>query len=1129
MTELRRQRVAVVLVTHNGARWLPEFIATLPAALAPAVRAAEASVPVQSFGDAVAGTDPVISPSAPHAQPLSDPTLRLSVVGASAEPSQSALTSDTAAAQFWNESPVDSWAALWGDDDPAPIHRPAADVLVDPVFIAVDTGSSDGSADLIASAGFTVLAAEPSTPFGRAVSIARSYLDQHGIEVSWLWLVHDDIAAHPGCLPELLAAAIEESAAVCGPMVVGWSQPPRLLERGIRLTSSGRRVLGVDPGEVDQGQHDDEPATATLAVSSTAMLVRIDAWDQLNGYDPAFPMSGDDIDFCRRAHRAGLKVLAVPRAKVRHAQALIRNRRPESRSTRPVRDLRLAALHLHLAHATRWAFPLVAVRMTVGTGLRAVARFLRRDFAGARDEVDGWLRFIAHPSRLVASRHRVAAAGTMSHRVERAHAVPLREQGRHWFRSLAHLLEFATRVTDRPEEHGIFLEEETISRPVRVEVWRRLIHRPQVLVPVAIGVVIALWSVPLLFASAPIRGGLLPGSGESSLDLWRSYLSGWHDVGRGSTAAAPAWTVLLAALAVPFGGNVSAALAALFVFFPVLTAVVVIAVSRPLVRSSWVRAILGVTYGTLPVFSHARDIGDLATLVCGLLLPVLVRVLWAAVDSANIGRYASATLLLSVVCAYTPMVWLLTLVAVLVAAVLVSGMRTRATARGLALVMAGPWLLLLPASLEWIRHPYLLVMPGGAVQELGSGAGAAASLLTLSVAQPQWSTAAIVLVALAATARGASHGFTRNLGVLAIVPVVAVIAIDHVMFRVPGLTSATQANPSPAMALIALVALTSIATAADGLLGGLRDRGLGLRHVVSAIATFGVLASTSVGLWTWISAPHSTLTRAQMSDLPAFIAADLESEQRPRALTMRVDDPRPVAFAVRSAPNTRYGDADLLRVGAADTALEEAVTNLIAQGEQSTATRSAAVLTLVDAGVRYVALVGSGSGATAVAATLVAVPGVRQLATPQADQQWWVWQLPRKPSRATATPLVSGAQETSGPLVEFTISSDVDPGRLEVLAAGSGEPALSAATIRIADATDGWRAVVDGRSIELARTASGTWVLDLPGGARNSIVIERVDRSRATWLTVQAGLLLVVVAWALPTRRRSPIEEDGDA
>ncbi|NBQ89332.1 MAG: glycosyltransferase family 2 protein, partial [Betaproteobacteria bacterium] len=163
----------------------------------------------------------------------------------------------------------------------------------------------------------------------------------------------NDVAPHPGCLPRLLAAAQEESAAVCGPLVVGWGQPPRLLERGIRLTGSGRRVLGVDPGEVDQGQHDDEPATAVLAVSSTAMLVRLDVWDALNGYDPAFPMSGDDIDFCRRAHRAGFDVLVVPSAKVRHAQALTRNRRPESRSTRPVRDLRLAALHLHLAHATR--------------------------------------------------------------------------------------------------------------------------------------------------------------------------------------------------------------------------------------------------------------------------------------------------------------------------------------------------------------------------------------------------------------------------------------------------------------------------------------------------------------------------------------------------------------------------------------------------------------------------------------------------------------------------------------------------------------------------------------------------------------------------------------------------------
>ena len=1105
MTEQRRHRVAVVLVTHNGARWLPQFLASLPAALAPeAARQGESSDP--------------------------DSNSEVLVGALAPELSSAVATADAQVAVPLGEQTAssDSWRALWGDGEPIPAARLGEDVFVDPVLIAVDTGSVDASVDLVQAAGFLVLPAESSTPFGRAAALARSYLEQQQIDVQWLWLVHDDVAPHPGCLPRLLAAAQEESAAVCGPLVVGWGQPPRLLERGIRLTGSGRRVLGVDPGEVDQGQHDDEPATAVLAVSSTAMLVRLDVWDALNGYDPAFPMSGDDIDFCRRAHRAGFDVLVVPSAKVRHAQALTRNRRPESRSTRPVRDLRLAALHLHLAHATRWAFPLVAARLTLGTGLRALARVLRRDFGGAKDEVDGWLRFVAHPSRLVASRHRVAAISLRSHRVERAYAVPLREQGRHWLRSVTHLLDIVTRVAERPQEHMIFMEEgESVGRPVRTEIWRRLVHRPQVLVPITLAALLVLWNLPLLLGAGPALAAVLPGSGESSVDLWRSYLSGWHDVGRGSTAAAPAWLALLGALAVPFGGNVSWALSALFAVFPALSVVIATAAARPLVRSPWVGSFLALAYSVTPVFAHARDVGDFSTLLCGLLLPVLVRVAWGALATGQLARHAGTALVLTAICAFTPMLWPIALVAAAAAATLTPAARTRENLRGLCVTLIGPWLLLVPTCLEWVRDPYLLLMSAGPVQDFSAAqTHPAPSLLTFSVTGPHWWALGLALVAVLATARGSSHTFTRNLGLFLLLPVAAVVALGHVSFRVPGLATATHANPSPALALVALVAALSVATAADGLLTSLRARAVGMRHVVSSVAALAVAVSAASGLWLWLAAPNSTLGRGAASDLPAFVAADLESAERPRAVTMRVDDPEPVTFAVRSASTTRFADADLLRIGEPDEILEMAITNLIAQGEQSTSTRSSSVLTLIDSGVRYLVLSGTGVGAAQVAATLVGVPGLRQLATPQGEQTCWVWQLPRRPSRISITELVRSQLPPAQPA--FTMSSDVDPGRVD-LRARDGEPALGPATIRIGDVTRGWRATVDGRKEEFARTQAGTLVLDLPGGARTSLTIERVDRIRAAWLTAQATLLAFFIAWAIPSRRRNVGDEDADS
>ena len=57
-----------------------------------------------------------------------------------------------------------------------------------------------------------------------------------------------------------------------------------LREVGVSIDRAGRRVTGIDPGEIDQGQHDHK--RAVLAVGSAGMLVRRDVWDRLGGFDP---------------------------------------------------------------------------------------------------------------------------------------------------------------------------------------------------------------------------------------------------------------------------------------------------------------------------------------------------------------------------------------------------------------------------------------------------------------------------------------------------------------------------------------------------------------------------------------------------------------------------------------------------------------------------------------------------------------------------------------------------------------------------------------------------------------------------------------------------------------------------
>ena len=90
-------------------------------------------------------------------------------------------------------------------------------VPVDAV-VAVDTGSKDGSADLLESAFGDVLRAPGSTSFPAAVALGLERMLVSASTSDWVWILHDDSNPDPGALAALLAAAADDPAAdVLGP------------------------------------------------------------------------------------------------------------------------------------------------------------------------------------------------------------------------------------------------------------------------------------------------------------------------------------------------------------------------------------------------------------------------------------------------------------------------------------------------------------------------------------------------------------------------------------------------------------------------------------------------------------------------------------------------------------------------------------------------------------------------------------------------------------------------------------------------------------------------------------------------------------------------------------------------
>jgi GT2 family glycosyltransferase len=118
----------------------------------------------------------------------------------------------------------------------------------------------------------------------------------------------------------MVEEAYRSNAGIVGPKVVDRDQPDVLVEVGMAVDHYGVPFSGLEPGEVDQEQHDG--VRDVFFVSHTAMLVRADLCQELGGFDALTDPGADDIDLCWRARLAGARVIVAPAARVREGTSL---------------------------------------------------------------------------------------------------------------------------------------------------------------------------------------------------------------------------------------------------------------------------------------------------------------------------------------------------------------------------------------------------------------------------------------------------------------------------------------------------------------------------------------------------------------------------------------------------------------------------------------------------------------------------------------------------------------------------------------------------------------------------------------------------------------------------------------
>ena len=139
-------------------------------------------------------------------------------------------------------------------------------------------------------------------------------------------ICHDDVAPDPRAVRILVAELFRSNAGIVGPKLTDWDDPRMLQHVGLGLDRFGEVDPIVEPGEVDQEQHD--AVRDVFVLPSACLLVRADLFRALGGFDPSISFHGEDVDLCWRAHLTGARVVVAPDARVRHRERLV-DRRPD--------------------------------------------------------------------------------------------------------------------------------------------------------------------------------------------------------------------------------------------------------------------------------------------------------------------------------------------------------------------------------------------------------------------------------------------------------------------------------------------------------------------------------------------------------------------------------------------------------------------------------------------------------------------------------------------------------------------------------------------------------------------------------------------------------------------------------
>ncbi|WP_281451427.1 glycosyltransferase family 2 protein [Paenarthrobacter nitroguajacolicus] len=502
--------------------------------------------------------------------------------------------------------------------------------------IGVDTGSTDNSLDLLREAlgqSNVTTFHQAKSGFGAAVRAGLHELapsgsadgDGQGQAVEWIWLLHDDAAPAPDALAELLHAVERApSVTVAGCKQLGWDNERHLVDAGLSTSRWAERLTLIDADEVDQGQYD--ARSDTFAVNSAGMLIRRDVWEQLDGFDPALPGSGDDVDFCWRNWLAGNRVVVVPTARMFHVE-----HRPNGLGTSSA--ARKAQIHLRLKHTPWWNVPFQALGALFGAIVRLVLSILVKEPGYGFSQFTATLAALVRP--LAVARGRRAAARTR--RVHRSVVRGLQTPTREVRANRRSLLE-AIRPADDPQPVSDLLAPEPSGDAADDFAALATNERGWVGTGAVAAACVAL-AAALIGLLGLLRSGVVTGGGLLPLpaspgEIWASASSWWISLGAGLPGHGDPFAYVLWLISLFGGGDGNAAMSWLLILAMPLSAVGAWFASGALTTKRRFRTVAALAWAGAPTLLISINEGRVGALVAHVMMPLLLLALVRASGSA---------------------------------------------------------------------------------------------------------------------------------------------------------------------------------------------------------------------------------------------------------------------------------------------------------------------------------------------------------------------------------------------------------------------------------------------------------------------------------------------------------------